>query len=196
METPALSSFATDIRLYGRERLATRRIALLCALLVVLSLVAAPDVEAHVLLLRVLTILVLVVQFRLWDDLADQAYDRAHHPERLLIRTPRTLFFWLLLAPLSLASGAMVFLLSGEQGLLAYAALVCLLAAVYAMPLPLLKRRPVRAQLVLLKYPAFLVMTVPCHSCPRLAIASLLAYAALTLHEWLDDQQLRRAISG
>ncbi len=189
METQALSTFAANFRLYWRQRVATRRIALLGALLIVLNLVANPDVEAQVLLLRVLTIFVLIVQFRLWDDLADRVYDRVYHPERLLARTTRTLLFWVSLAPLSLASGAMVFLVAGEQGLFTYAALVCLLAAVYAKPLPLLKRRPVYVQLVLLKYPAFLFMTVPCQSCLRLSIASLLAYAAVTLYTrytWLD----------
>ena len=53
--------------------------------------------------------------------------------------------------------------------------------------------RAVRAQLVLLKYPVFLVMTVPCHLCPRLAIAAVLAYAALSVYHWLDDRQLRKA---
>lgn len=159
-----------------------------------MNLVADPDVETQLLLLRVLAILVLVVQFRLLDDLADQVYGRAHHPERLLFRTARTFLFWLLLlAPLSLASGTMVYLLSREQGLVAYAALSCLLVVVYAEPLRLLRRRAVRAQLVLLKYPVFLVMTVPCHLCPRLAIVVFLAYAAPSACHWLDDRRLRTA---
>ncbi len=169
---------------------------LLIAFLTALSLIADPQIEWHGLLVRALVLLILVIQFRLWDDLADQAYDRLHHPGRLIARISDARPFWVLLAPFAVVSGALVVWLSGKQGLMPYIALAGLLFVVYLNPWQVLKHRPVRAQLVLLKYPAFLAMVVPCGFCQRLAIAAFLAYGVLTVHEWLDDRALRQVLEG
>ena len=191
-----LSSFATNLYSYVRERLATRRVALLLAFLTAMSLIADPQQEWQGFLVRALTLAILVSQFRLWDGLADRVYDRLNHPGRLLVRIRDMRHFWVLLALTTIVSVVLVVWLSGTRSLLVYIALAGMLLGVYRGHWQVLKNRTVRAQLVLLKYPAFLAMIVPGEPDQRLLIATLLAYAVLTVHEWFDDRVSRQVLEG
>lgn len=189
-----MSSFARDLYLYARDRIATRRIAVLLAFLSALSLIADPRAEWRDLTVRILALAILVVQFRLWDDLMDRDYDRIHHPERLLARHPDLWPFQLLSMLSLIVSGTLIGWQFGERGLIAYVALLCLLLLVYIGPFQLLRRLPVRSQLVLIKYPTFLAIIAPCALCPRLVVVAMLAYGVLTVHEWIDDRALREEL--
>jgi 4-hydroxybenzoate polyprenyltransferase len=163
---------------------------LLTAFLIALGLVFEPGITWHGQVVRSVLLVVLVLHFRLWDDLADRDYDRLHHPDRLLTRISNVRPFWIFFALLAMVSGAFVFWLSGKQGLLIYIALSGLLFAVYLGPWPFLRHRSVRTQLVLLKYPTFLVLIAP-DAGEGVVAAALLAYGALAVHEWFDNRAMR-----
>ena len=129
----------------------------------------------------VATLILLLLQFRLWDDLADVPRDRVEHPERFL---PRCASF----APFHAALGA-----AGIAGLLAvgflsglYAALA--LVALNAAAALWYRRAPARrtgSLLVLAKYPVFSALIAPAPlDPPALAAACIAVYLAFCAHEW------------
>jgi 4-hydroxybenzoate polyprenyltransferase len=130
----------------------------------------------------------LVVQFRLWDDLADLPHDRVHAPQRVLVRSTRPGAFrgllWLSVAPIALAFA----LLQGWPRLAAYLLLLASAAAIYRTTDSLGARRRLRAQLVLLKYPAFVLLLAEQPAAWRAVAAALVLHAALALHEWHDQR--------
>ena len=129
--------------------------------------------------------LLLLAQFRLWDDLADRATDTLTHPRRVLARAPDVapaIAFCGALAVLNICvavwrdgSGVAVSLLALVDGLL---------GAWYLSP------RSASALLPLLKYPAMLaivaggrIATAPVH----IAVTAAVLYAAVCAYEaWHD----------
>src|SRR5262245_41007614 len=81
----SLTSSLDELFRYLRERF-TARVALLLPLLAGASLLPTPCSGAPDLLGRLALASTLVLQFRLWDDLADRDRDRQHHPDRILPR--------------------------------------------------------------------------------------------------------------
>jgi hypothetical protein len=100
--------------------------------------------------------LLLLGQFRLWDDLADRERDRRAHPERLLVSAASATPFSLLcglLGAINIAISAYV------DGLVAAVLLVLLNAAAAAWYTWRPARRTAAGDLVLLtKYPAFVMV--------------------------------------
>lgn len=129
--------------------------------------------------------LLLLMQFRLWDDLADRTADAIAHPERVLVRAPdvtAAIAFCGALAVLNIClavwrdgSGLAVALLAVLDGTL---------GAWYLSP------RAASALLPLLKYPVMLaivaggrIATAP----GQLAVAAAVIYAAVCAYEaWHD----------
>ena len=128
----------------------------------------------------------LVLACRLWDDLMDLPHDRLHAPQRALVRSGR-------LGPFRAALGASLALIVGafawQQGWLR--AIACLLllgalAAVYRFTVSTGAHRARRAALVLLKYPAFVLLLARAPFAPRALAAAALLYALLLWHERRD----------
>lgn len=193
METEvSSSSAAADLIAYGRERIVRWRVAALAFLIVGLAFYVEEPGGALDALARTGLALLLIAQFRLWDDLADRGYDSVHHPTRVLVRSRATGWFWAAFALLAMAAAAAIGILrSGPAALQIYPGLMVLLAGVYHGPLRL--PRVIRAQLVLLKYPAFvLLLAAPGFSTPAL-LAGVVAYLVLSVFEWYDDPGLRRS---
>jgi len=187
------SSFAPELAAYLQSRVATWRVLLL-VLLVSGAILAAstPAPLAGYLTVPILAA-VLVVQLRLWDDIADRDWDRIHHPQRLLVNSSHLQAFRGLLVA-SILLMAIVLLLRGPaRGLLAYAVLVGLLASLYHSPLGARLSRPLRVSLVLSKY-ALLVLVVAAGSLAGHASwVALGLYGLLAAFEWRDDRELRAA---
>ncbi len=185
-------SFAEDLSAWVLTRLAVARVGLLwLALWLALSLCAqfvAREFFSFTAIGSALLAALLLIQFRLWDDLTDRAYDAALHPHRVLMNTPYLRGFWLVCIALVLPVAG-VLSLNGVDHLLAYAALLAAMAALYAVAdrLP----RLLRAHLVLLKYPAFLWLCVWNVSADRWLFAALGLYLALSLYEIASDAALR-----
>ena len=133
----------------------------------------------------------LVLQFRLWDDLADRTLDRSAHPERILAAAegvkPFVAAVWLLGGgnALGLAS-------SFETSIgLGFVILNIATAAWYGSH----RERGLTHVLVLhLKYPAFVLLLAPAHTA-ALAIAAASVYAALVAFELLDADRLRARVN-
>ncbi len=121
----------------------------------------------------------LLLQFRLWDDLEDRAHDRVTHPNRVLVRVSPTPFVWALTA---IGFGNLLAVASAPSGA-AWVGLLLLdggFVAAYRL----------RARLsdhvwtfgvLLLKYPAFVLLIAAAFGTPRpgpLALAMCVMYVA------------------
>ncbi len=186
------NSAAADLMAYGRQRMIRWRVAALAVLIIGLAFVASAPSDALDALARAGLALLLIAQFRLWDDLADREYDRVHHAARVLPRSQAAAWFWAALVLLgTLAVAITVALHQGGAALLIYFGLTILLAGVYHGPMRL--PRFVRAQLVLLKYPVFVVLLVAPVYSTRALVAGVVGYVVLSAFEWYDDPGLRRS---
>jgi hypothetical protein len=130
--------------------------------------------------------LMLLAQFRLWDDLADRARDRIEHPARVLVTTDATPFIascvWL--AALNLCVAAW------RGGALA----ACLLAALDSAAAIWYSIRPSRRTaggdlLLLGKYPLFVLLLATPFSLSghTIAGAALVYVAACVFEIWHDS---------
>lgn len=133
-----------------------------------------------------LSALLLLAQFRLWDDLADRERDRSTHPDRVLVRAQRAgpfVALCLLLAAANILSSSY----AGKSALALCLLLNCAAAAWYAW-------RPSRRTatgdlLVLVKYPVFVVLlgTTPTAPFAEIAFSALAVYAAACAFELWHD---------
>src|SRR5438034_3926404 len=100
--------------------------------------------------------ILLLLQFRLWDDLEDRDRDAATHPERLMVRTPAA-WYRRALTSLALANVA----LCGIGGWPS-AVEIALLNLVFSVAYRRTRRHVTdgvwRFSILLLKYPAFVVV--------------------------------------
>jgi hypothetical protein len=141
--------------------------------------------------------LLLLVQFRSWDDLADRRRDTLSHPERVLVRAPS-------IAPIVALSGALATVnicLAAQRdasgiALVVLVALIGALGAWYAL-------RTVRTaagdHLLLSKYPAMVivvagerVLVAPVH----ILCAALALHLAVCLYEMWHDPASPLSIGG
>jgi 4-hydroxybenzoate polyprenyltransferase len=173
------------LRAYAAERLPLRLLAPITALLALASAAAgwpgpaALTAEAgHALLL--------FVQFRLWDDLADRHRDRERHPGRVLCRavSPRPVVrACLVLAAVNLSAA----LLRGGVAFGTLAGLTLALGALYRLRGD---RTALTDHLLLAKYPAIVLVlagpraaTAPVSTAGAMALAYLAACAYETWHD-------------
>jgi len=184
------NSIITEAARYAGTRILGLRIAALCLLLLAALVVSTIAVPSPDILIRQAGFLVLaIVTFRLWDDLADLTYDRLHHPQRVLVTAESLLpFVVAVLAGLS----SLAWLLRDDSHRLAVLLLLSLLLAVlYHSPPGRSAARPFRAGLLLAKYPVFLILAGSLSF--RLWASGLVVYAILAAFEWHDDRSLRGA---
>ena len=174
---------------YWRERFPWRIFLPVIVFLAVPSLLSAGEASRLAILLL---LLLLVFQFRLWDDLGDVETDRIEFPERVLSRRRSVApFYWLWLA---VAVGVVV-LLWGHRPLL-----VCYLVTVTAFLLWyrwLSSHAPsvLRYHVVAVKYPIFVYIAAGLSSesrGPLLAATMALVYLTFVVYEPLHDQRLHR----
>jgi hypothetical protein len=185
------SSAAADLVSYGRERMVRWRMAALAVLIIGLAFIVDGPRDALDVLARGGLGLVLIAQFRLWDDLADREHDSVHHATRVLSRSQAIPWFWIAFVLLALLAAAIAALRSGLAALQIYLGLIVLLAVVYHVRVRL--PRLIRVQLVLLKYPAFVVLLVAPGFANRALLAGAVSYLVLSVFEWYDDPGLRRS---
>ena len=136
----------------------------------------------------------LLLQFRLWDDLEDRDRDRAAHPERVLARTSPAPFRRALVA---IGLGNFVALAAAPSAA-ALTGLVVLDAAFFAAYRLRARAsdRVWRFGLLLAKYPSFVGLVAAAAGAPRtfrLALAMAAMYAAASLYEACHD---RRGTTG
>ncbi len=172
---------------YARERFVDRRIAMLVLLLLALTLVAAPAPDPVTIAGRLAVVALLVLAFRLVDDLVDRPHDVRHHPDRVLVQSRRPDRFQRAAAGLLVVSVIIVFVIAGTGALALMAATTAGLALVYTA----LPRCPLRQALVLLKFPAITVIAAPAGLLApgRLALSMLTAFAVVAAHDALGPKE-------
>jgi hypothetical protein len=141
--------------------------------------------------------LLLLAQFRLWDDLADRARDRAAHPSRVLVRATRVAPFIATCLILATSNLLLAVWLRGMPGAAAIVALD-VAAAVWYTWRP--SRRTAATDLILLtKYPAFVVVLAigSTASLPLVVLAAAAVYGLACLFEiWHDASGPLRMINS
>ncbi len=186
-------SFRSDLRGYLRTRLLTAPMAALLALL--LSAVCFQSLPTSLSQASYAVGLgfVLIVQFRLWDDLADFDKDKREHPMRVICTTQHRRAFQLLRLLMTAITLLLLVISGSVKAFIALSLLVIFMAALYAFP----QRRAwplMDYHLVLLKYPT-LVLTVVLftNGTPRTSqiIMACVVYLLLCSYEVFHDPALR-----
>jgi hypothetical protein len=171
---------------WARTRLAQPRIAALWLVVLAAVLAAAPrGAPGSTLLLSA----ALIAQFRLWDDLEDLPHDRVHAPDRVLVASRELLAFRVALAASIGLVGVGFATVDGWARAGAFAALVLAMAVLYRTMDSTTSRRWLRAQLVLLKYPAFVLLLAEEPASPRAIAAALVLCGVLGFHEWRGERR-------
>ena len=176
-------STADALQRYLADRIATPRVMLLYAMMSLASLSWSD--AAHVNAMRLAALALLIVSFRLWDDIADMPYDRTHRAvpsdsdKRSLVR---------LLAVTLVAIGAAMLAWRGALHATLYLGLCTVLGCAYAV-LPSTWRRT-RAVVVPIKYPVFfaLLESQPHRSWRWLACGGV-AWLVIALMDWPANPQ-------
>lgn len=170
--------FKTEAVSYLSERILTIRIGLVWLMVLVGLLLTAAQLPW----LAVASAM-FILAFRLWDDLADLAYDRRHHPQRCLVRSvnlkPFHVVQWTLLAGLA----GMVQFLAGDTRTLIFLGLVMTFFAIYHVTKERSSLRSLREILVVAKYPAFILLLAPHPGDSFTLIVALVAYLLPLLDE-------------
>jgi len=180
---------------YLRTRLPPSRFGPLGLGLVLAALAGGPAPGAGSSLWQLALAASLLLQFRVWDDLADRERDRRRHPRRVLVTARRLGRFQMLRA---LAAGAAVLLVAvgpdPGRRLAAYGLLVLALALWYGHGRRRWRQPVLGYHIVLAKYPVFvyLLSASSARPLPRL-LAMLSVYLALCVYEVLHDAEVARA---
>lgn len=183
-------SFVDDLQVYAVSRLAVGRIGLLWLAVAACALFVSREISAASAMLSLLVSAMLIVQFRLWDDLADREHDAATHPQRVIVATDHARRFSYLRGLLSLPIVTMLVMGYGIEHLAVYAGLLVFMSLLYAASGTALPRL-LRAHLVLLKYPAFIWLCAQDADPAQWARVGTSAYLALCIFEIASDASLR-----
>lgn len=158
----------------------------------------ASSSPAHLLpwVLAVALALTLILQFRLWDDIADRDHDQRTHPERVLCHTQNIKPFLTVTGILFVFNGLVLFWLhdSGFKPI-GYLVLCVYLLAWYRLRPITTPVNLLNSHLVMLKYPviAWLVGTSAADPDMILLLSCLFSvYLIFIIFEILDDHGLRR----
>jgi 4-hydroxybenzoate polyprenyltransferase len=199
METRAVFTLR-ELTAFLRERYDARRFVPLALLLGAVGMIAAGarfDSPAALMQSVVISYL-LVLAFRVWDDIEDRERDRREHPERVLARSATTAPWLGLIAFAFLLSAAIVsFGPRSDARLGIVAAGAGALFAWYRIRRRIHASPLVGMSVVFAKYPLIaFVAAPPSQPVPPLVTAlSLIGlYAALCSYELVDDTALRGSI--
>jgi len=170
---------------YARERIAVPRVPALALFLAAAGFLVEPARGAADAALRVALLALLVVQFRLWADIADRDFERARHPGRVLARhRGRASAFLFVLAALTVPIVALLSALDDSaRRIVAYGVLALAFAVVYGSRTSS-HGRVMRKAWLLLQYPAFVLLAVPQPSTPHALVAAAVVYLLAMLRDW------------
>jgi uncharacterized membrane protein SirB2 len=179
---------------YLRERFPITRFGALAVFLAAAGLAASPPAHPWRWAVAAAQSLSLILQFRLWDDIADREHDRVVHPERVLSRTADMRPFLVLAAALFVGNGLILAWLQPHGGgPVTYLALCAGLLAWYRLRPAVLHRGLLNTHLVLLKYPVIAwLIGVPMHHADAVLVLSCLfsVYLIFVVFDMFDDDEL------
>ena len=185
-----------ELLAYARERIAVPRVPLLALFLAAAGFAVEPSRGVGDGLLRVALLLLLVVQFRLWRDVADRDYERSRHPGRVLARhRGRAIAFLVSLAVLAVPIVALLVNFDdAARRVTGYGVLALAFAVVYGSSASS-HGRVMRTAWLLLQYPAFVLLAIPHPSRPPALVAAAVVYLLAMLRDWAtstDAADMRR----
>jgi 4-hydroxybenzoate polyprenyltransferase len=164
---------------YTRERLLT--VPVIAAVLLVIVAAQLGRAEGTALLpLDAIRAFLLVVAFRIWDDLSDRPRDRERHPTRVTAQAESV-------TPLVIVAG-----LLGTIGILLTS--LGLILLIYSIALAVWYRTrtshsSLGTHLLLAKYPAFTFAMIGDDRAftPRAVLVTAIVYLAACVYEWMHD---------
>jgi hypothetical protein len=185
------TSFANELARYAANRLITMRVAALVVLVIAVSLAISNHRSPASIGMTALLAGLLIVQFRLWDDLADLDFDRVHHPDRILVASHHVQPYFILVASLAVLNAVIIALLRSPAQLSAYVLLLAGTAILYRRRAWPGAWRLARTQLVLIKYPVFLYLCAQEGAAGNVAGGGIATYLLLSLIDLASDSSLR-----
>ena len=188
---------------YLRSRFPLARFGPLALFLAAAGLASSAPAHPWRWVLATAQALPLVLQFRLWDDIADRGHDRVVHPGRIVCHVRDMKPFLVLAAALFVFNGLLL-AWPQDHGIrpAAYLALCACLLAWYRFRPPALRAGLLNTHLVLLKYPviAWLISTpVADHDLTLFLSCLFSVYLIFVVFDIFDDDGLRHlpgAVSG
>ena len=137
----------------------------------------------------------LVVQFRLWDDLADVGSDRLIHPGRVLCQSKSLQIFWGILGLLLIVNALLSASFKSTHSLGVFLILNVSYLMWYSILRKLTSNRIVSHSIVLAKYPVFVYLLSGPHSAERaglqLGYGMVVTFLCFCAYELQHDQRLR-----
>jgi len=195
METTAVSNSPSRLLVdYFRSRFPVWLIVALPLLVISPAYLVGTFASAVEMVQGLTLALLLVVEFRLWDDLCDREQDCSEDPSRALCQAESLQPFVVVLVILALASAGPTVWMRSWPGVMVFLLIHGALALWYAVRTVLSLGPVVNFHAVLLKYPAFgliLGMTPRGELSPALLPWLAVIYLGLCCYEVLHDPRLR-----
>lgn len=183
-----------DILRYRRERLPIALVLSVAALLTIAAAAASDRVRPADFVWNMAISGVLVIQFRLWDDLNDIDIDRINHPDRVLCRLVSHSHFRIVLVILFVTNSVALSLTKSLHAATAF----IVLNAVFLLWYRVLRkhfREFLHVHLVLTKYPvfAFLIADEPTlKNRTSVVLTMVVVYGGACIYEYLHNRPGRR----
>ena len=181
----------STVAAYVRERFRVARFGPICLLLAAAAAWSAGGATMSLLPITFLLGAVLLLQFRLWDDLEDRSRDRHTHPTRVLVNAPAEPFRRVLAV---LAVGAIALSARQPNAFAATLALNVAFWCAYRIVRPRVSPNSWRFGLLLGKYPGFvgvMALSLGDVDSARLGMAATAAYLCASGYELLHDSPAR-----
>lgn len=188
------TSFPRELAAYFTSRLIVGRVVFLWLALSACILALSCESSLASAVFGALLVAALIVQLRLWDDLAERDHDAVFHPHRVLVATGHVLYFARFCGLLTLPVAVVLGFVFGLVHLLVYGLLLVAISVLYAIPRTGLPKL-LRAHLVLLKYPVFIWLCTSDTNPVQWVYLSTVVYLAICLFEILSDAGLRSGVA-
>lgn len=188
-------SFVEELQAYTRTRFRPGVYVPLAVFLCAASAIGAQAVPWDRIAAAVLTSLALLLQFRVWDDLADRHRDAVEHPDRVLPVSQRVGQYRWLVTAMAMMNTALVMILGTLLHVMVFALVNLTFFAWYGLLREHVTHQLLRSHAVLLKYPAFVFVLsgiVAVRSPLYLGYSMLITYFAICIYEIVHDPALQR----
>ncbi len=174
--------FLHELGTYFVTRILNVRVLALWLLLTIASLLTSTDIPAQW-LWHSLYCAIFILEFRLWDDLADIGHDRKHHPNRLLVITTHHAHFHIVHEILAIMLAGLIFTGMGTNRALGFLTLIIAFLAFYYIDSIASLKRSIRAAWVPIKYPLFILLLADDPASRLSLIAATSTYVVAILDE-------------
>ncbi len=180
---------------YARERLPIRLVLPAAIFLTTASLAASARITVPEVLVDLVLASLLVIQFRLWDDLCDLDRDRIDHPQRVLCRLSSHRVFDALRIGLFAINLVAIGIFKSQVAVIVFITVNLLFVLWYRSLRRWFIDRLGGWHVVLLKYPAFVLLLgddLATSSVLPLGLSMVVVYLCFCLYEILDDDRIHR----